>query len=322
MRKINILSNVSDVRIDKFLAEEINIISRSKIKESIILKNVKVNGKNVKPSFKISSGEIINIDLPSGETSLLKPEKINFKVIHEDNDIIVVNKPSNLVVHPGSGNKSGTLVNGLVYHFKKLSKINGQIRPGIIHRLDKNTTGIMIIAKNDFSHQFISHQFEKRTVSKKYVALVWGLVKEDFGKIETSIIRDNKKRTLFKTGKNGRAALTEFKVLDRFENLTFLELKPKTGRTHQIRVHMSSIGHPIFADVDYGGGIKKAKEFQPKISNYLIKLLKEINRQALHAVSISFIHPKTKMRELFTVPIPYDISKIISKLRLENEPFE
>ena len=149
MRKINILSNVSNVRIDKFLAEEINIISRSKIKESIILKNVKVNGKNVKPSFKISSGEIINIDLPSAETSLLKPEKINFQVIHEDNDIIVVNKPSNLVVHPGSGNKSGTLVNGLVYHFKKLSKINGQIRPGIVHRLDKNTTGIMIIAKND-----------------------------------------------------------------------------------------------------------------------------------------------------------------------------
>lgn len=322
MRKINILSNVSNIRIDKFLAEEINLISRSKIKEFIILKNIKVNGKYVKPSFKLSLGEIININLPPIESSFLKPEKIFFQIIFEDDDIIIINKPSNLVVHPGAGNKSGTLVNGLVFHFKNLSEVNGEIRPGIIHRLDKDTTGIIIIAKNDHSHKFIANQFEKRTISKKYIALVWGLVKKNFGKIQTPIIRDNKKRTLFKTGKNGRDALTEYKVLERFEHLTLVELYPKTGRTHQIRVHMSSIGHPIFSDTNYGGGANKAKEFQPKIANEFSRLLKGINRQALHAISISFYHPKTNKKETYIAPIPEDISKIISEVRLEHETFE
>ena len=322
MRNINILSNVSDVRIDKFLAEEIDLISRSKIKESINSQKIKVNGESVKPSFKLSIGQIINIDLPKKESSFLKPEKISFKIIFEDNDLIVINKPAGLVVHPGAGNKSGTLVNGLIYHFNNLSTINGEVRPGIIHRLDKNTSGVMIIAKNDYAHKLIASQFEKRKILKKYIALVWGVPNNDFGIIDSSIVRDNKDRTLFKTAKRGRNALTEFKVLERFHNLSLLEVFPKTGRTHQIRVHLSSIGHPVFSDFSYGGGENKAKGFEPKISKKLIYLLKEINRQALHAISISFTHPKTNKKKLLIAPLPRDISTIISQIRLEYESIE
>ena len=318
MKALSIIAEVSDIRLDKYLAEEIELISRSRIKDSIISKDVLVNGEAVKPSFKLAGGETIQVEISDPQPMELESQPIPLDIIHEDNDIVVLNKQVGLVVHPGAGNRTGTLVNGLIYHFDQLSSVSGSLRPGIVHRLDKDTSGVMVVAKNDAAHGNIALQFSERTVEKTYLSLVWGIPEETEGKIDLSIIRHPKDRTLFTTGEVGRPALTEFRLLESFEHLSLLELTPQTGRTHQLRVHLSEMGHPIFGDDSYGGGEKRAKGFLPEVAKELSRLANILNRQALHAMSLVFDHPSTEERVTFVAPMADDIAAVIHELEPED----
>ena len=318
MKALSIIAEVSNIRLDKYLAEEIELISRSRIKDSIISKDVLVNGEAVKPSFKLAGGETIQVEIPDPQPMELESQPIPLDIIHEDNDIVVLNKQVGLVVHPGAGNRTGTLVNGLIYHFDQLSSVSGSLRPGIVHRLDKDTSGIMVVAKNDAAHGNIALQFSERTVEKTYLALVWGIPEETEGKIDLPIIRHPKERTLFTIGEVGRPALTEFRLLESFEYLSLLELTPRTGRTHQLRVHLSEMGRPIFGDDSYGGGEKRAKGFLPEVAKELSRLAKILSRQALHAMSLVFDHPSTGERVTFVAPMAGDIAAVIHELEPED----
>ena len=318
MKALSIIAEVSDIRLDKYLAEEIELISRSKIKESIVSKDVLVNGEAVKPSFKLAGGETIRVEISDPQPMELESQPILLDIIHEDDDIVVLNKQVGLVVHPGAGNRTGTLVNGLIHHFDQLSSVSGSLRPGIVHRLDKDTSGVIVVAKNDTAHGNIALQFSERTVEKTYLALVWGIPEETEGKIDLPIIRHPKMRTLFTTGEVGRPALTEFRLLEPFEYLSLLELTPRTGRTHQLRVHLSEMGHPIFGDASYGGGESRARGFLPEVTKELTRLAKILNRQALHAMSLVFDHPSTGERVTFVAPMADDIAAVIHELEPES----
>ena len=318
MKALSIIAEVSDIRLDKYLAEEIELISRSKIKESIVSKDVLVNGEAVKPSFKLAGGETIRVEISDPQPMELESQPILLDIIHEDDDIVVLNKQVGLVVHPGAGNRTGTLVNGLIHHFDQLSSVSGSLRPGIVHRLDKDTSGVIVVAKNDAAHGKIALQFSERTVEKTYLALVWGIPEETEGKIDLPIIRHPKMRTLFTTGEVGRPALTEFRLLEPFEYLSLLELTPRTGRTHQLRVHLSEMGHPIFGDASYGGGERRARGFLPEVTKELSRLAKILNRQALHAMSLVFDHPSTGERVTFVAPMADDIAAVIHELEPES----
>ena len=318
MKALSIIAEVSDIRLDKYLAEEIELISRSKIKESIVSKDVLVNGEAVKPSFKLTGGETIRVEISDPQPMELESQPILLDIIHEDDDIVVLNKQVGLVVHPGAGNRTGTLVNGLIHHFDQLSSVSGSLRPGIVHRLDKDTSGVIVVAKNDAAHGNIALQFSERTVEKTYLALVWGIPEETEGKIDLPIIRHPKMRTLFTTGEVGRPALTEFRLLEPFEYLSLLELTPRTGRTHQLRVHLSEMGHPIFGDASYGGGENRARGFLPEVTKELSRLAKILNRQALHAMILVFDHPSTGERVTFVAPMADDIAAVIHELEPES----
>ena len=318
MKALSIIAEVSDIRLDKYLAEEIELISRSKIKESIVSKDVLVNGEAVKPSFKLAGGETIRVEISDSQPMELESQPILLDIIHEDDDIVVLNKQVGLVVHPGAGNRTGTLVNGLIHHFDQLSSVSGSLRPGIVHRLDKDTSGVIVVAKNDAAHGNIALQFSERTVEKTYLALVWGIPEETEGKIDLPIIRHPKMRTLFTTGEVGRPALTEFRLLEPFEYLSLLELTPRTGRTHQLRVHLSEMGHPIFGDASYGGGESRARGFLPEVTKELSRLAKILNRQALHAMSLVFDHPSIGERVTFVAPMADDIAAVIHELEPES----
>ena len=316
MRTLSLCAELSKVRIDKYLADEVEILSRSKIKDLILSKDILVDGNQVKPSFMLSGGETIQIIIPNIQPIELEPQSIPLEILYEDKDIILLNKPAGLVVHPGAGNPNGTLVNGLIYHFAQISS-SKSLRPGIVHRLDKDTSGIMVVAKNDLSHSKLSKQFSLRTVKKNYIALVWGLLGKPQGIINSPIIRHKKDRTLFSIGEKGRASETYYRLVEQFEHLALVELFPKTGRTHQLRVHLASIGHPIFSDKSYGGGEKKIKGFVPDISRKYSKLLQLLSRQALHAMTLEFDHPVTGERQSFLAPLPEDIGNIINYLEPE-----
>ncbi|MEE2877116.1 MAG: RluA family pseudouridine synthase [Candidatus Neomarinimicrobiota bacterium] len=318
MKTLSITADLADIRLDKYLAEEIELISRSRIKKSIIANNVLVDGESVKPSFRLSGGEMIQVELPQPEPTDLESQPIAFDIIHEDDDIILLNKPAGLVVHPGAGNRNGTLVNGLIHHFDQLSSLSGRFRPGIVHRLDKDTSGIMVIAKNDIAHANLSEQFSRRTVKKTYLALVWGVPGQDKGIIDRPIVRHPKERTLFSVGEGGRAATTAYRVLECFEELSLLELSPLTGRTHQLRVHLADISHPIFADDSYGGGAGKAKGYVPELSRVLSSLVNKLARQALHALSLEFDHPCSRESQSYIAPIPNDLASVLHALEPED----
>tara|TARA_B100000700_G_scaffold331779_1_gene468518 strand:+ start:12706 stop:13662 length:957 start_codon:yes stop_codon:yes gene_type:complete len=316
MKTLSLCVELSKIRIDKYLADEIEILSRSKIKYLILSKDILVDGRQVKPSFILEGGEIIEISIPDIEPIELEPQLIPLDILYEDKDIILLNKPAGLVVHPGAGNPNGTLVNGLIYHFTNVSFSNSS-RPGIVHRLDKDTSGIMVIAKNDSSHSNLSKQFSLRTVKKTYIALVWGILMKPKGIIDYPIIRHSKDRTLFSIGKKGRSSETSYRLIEQFEHIALVELSPRTGRTHQLRVHLSSIGHPIFSDDNYGGGENKTKEFLPHIAKKYLKLSQSLSRQALHAMTLEFDHPVTGKRQVSLAPMPNDIGNVINSLEPE-----
>ncbi|WP_028992372.1 RluA family pseudouridine synthase [Thermoanaerobacter thermocopriae] len=285
-------------RIDVFLAAELDY-TRSYIKKLIVDELVFVNGKTVKPSYKVKENDEVVVNIPEAEKIDVLPENIPLDILYEDDDIIVINKPQGMVVHPAPGNYSGTLVNALLYHCKNLSGINGILRPGIVHRLDKDTSGLMVVAKNDKAHISLSNQIKERSVFKKYVAIVEGVIKDEEGKIEAPIGRHPVDRKKMAVIEDGRYALTLYKVLERFKENTLIEAVIKTGRTHQIRVHMAFIGHPVVGDPVYGFKKQKFK----------------LKGQALHSRVLGFIHPTKGVYMEFEAPLPEYFKKLIEILR-------
>ena len=288
-------------RIDKYLAEAFNGKSRSYIQGLIEKENIKVNGKSIKSNYKVKENDEILIAMPEALELEVEAEDIPLDILYEDNDVIVINKPQGMVVHPAPGNYTKTLVNALLYHCKDLSTINGVIRPGIVHRIDKDTTGVLVVAKNDESHNFLSKQLQTHSMKREYIALVEGRLKEDKGTINKPIGRNKKDRLKMGIVEDGKRAVTHYEVLERYKNTTLIKCVLETGRTHQIRVHMASIGHPLVGDEVYGF---KKQRFKLK-------------GQVLHAKTLGFIHPKTKEYMEFTTNLPEYYNNLIEKLRKE-----
>ena len=284
-------------RLDSYLASKIDV-SRSKITKMIKDGNILLNDSKCKASDSIIVGDRISYEIMD-EECLVEPENIPLDIVYEDDDVIVVNKQNGMVVHPAVGNKTGTLVNALMYHSKNLSSINGEFRPGIVHRIDAYTTGLLMVAKNDYAHEFLQKQLQDKTTTRKYVALVWGVIPNDTGVIDAPIMRDKSDRKKMAVGStNSKDAITHFKVLERFKDATLIELKLETGRTHQIRVHLSYIGHPVVNDPVYGRR----------------KLIDDTG-QCLHAKTLGFIHPTTKKYMEFDSELPYCFTNILDRFR-------
>lgn len=301
-------------RLDIYLSKKLPEISRSQIKKMIDRGDVLLSGLPAKSGHKLKETDFINIIIPEIKSLDAKPENIPLDVIYEDRAIIVINKQAGMVVHAGSGNTEKTLVNALLYHCKDLSGIGGVLRPGIVHRLDKDTSGTMVAAKNDTAHKFLARQFKEHTVQKKYIALVCGVVKNDAGKITLPIGRHiTIRHKMSARTRKGRAAVTHYRVLKRFEHFTLLEIKIETGRTHQIRVHLSAIHYPVAGDCIYG-----KKDLPASLSPEIRDVVQGLKRQALHASTLGFIHPDTKRYIEFTSPLPDDMDTAI-KIMAKSE---
>jgi 23S rRNA pseudouridine1911/1915/1917 synthase len=297
--KLLVEENNVEKRLDHFVSENTDI-SRSQVTKLIKEGSILVNGKKTKTGYMTRLNDEILVEFTSQEMEA-KPEKMDLDIVYEDEDVIVVNKANGVVVHPAPGNYTGTLVNGLLYHFKNLSSVNGELRPGIVHRIDADTTGLLMIAKNDKAHEKLAKQLEEKTTHRKYYALVWGVIKNDTGTIDAPIGRDPKDRKkMAVVDNNSKDAVTHFKVLERYKNATLIELKLETGRTHQIRVHMKYIGHPVVNDAIYSNR----------------KLFDETG-QCLHAKELGFVHPTTNKYMEFDSNLPECFINI--KEKLENE---
>lgn len=293
------VSNDSE-RLDSYLISHLDK-SRSKIQSMIKSGNIRVNGMSVKPSYVVHLNDVIEVDEVQEEVMTASPEKMNLDIVYEDDDVIVVNKANGVVVHPAVGNTSGTLVNGLMYHSKNLSSINGEFRPGIVHRIDRDTTGLLMVAKNDKAHEFLAKQLEEKKTRRIYWALVWGVIPNDTGTIDAPIGRDGTDRKkMCVTAVNSKKAITHFRVLERYKSATLIELSLETGRTHQIRVHMNYIGHPVVNDPVYG----KRK-------------IIDNSGQCLHAKTLGFIHPTTLKEMSFDSELPECFVNILNKFKEE-----
>jgi len=304
-------------RLDQYLTTTLKEFSRSQIQKLIRSGCVSVDGSIRKSGFKIIGGEKINVEIPHKDSFAdnLIPENIPLDILYEDQEFVVLNKQSGLVVHPGAGIENGTLVNGLLYHFKSLSNNSGTMRPGIVHRLDKDTTGVILVAKTNKAHSYFGQQFEKRKVKKDYLGVTWGEWKEKTGSINEPISRKRSDPTAFTVTVNGKLSLTDFEVIDTTRYLSIVRFIPKTGRTHQIRVHSAHKGHPIFRDEKYNGGSNRMKGFMPEVSKKLSVLYKSIGRHALHAYKLSIRHPVTEEKLTFEAPIPDDLSLLIKNVK-------
>jgi 23S rRNA pseudouridine1911/1915/1917 synthase len=308
------------LRIDKFIFTRIESTSRTRIQNAANAGNILVNNKPVRPSYKVRPGDIVQIVLPTPPREIeLIPENIPINIIYEDDDVVVVNKEPGMVVHPAYGNYSGTLVNALMWHFKDLPLFQtGELRPGLVHRIDKDTSGILVIAKNELALNRLSKQFFDRTTDRKYIALIWGTPVPSKGTITGNIgrnIRDRKIMQVFPDGSQGKTAITHYKVLEDLGYISIIECKLETGRTHQIRVHFSFIKHPLFNDDEYGGDkILKGTTFS-KYQQFVKNCFTILPRQALHAKSLAFDHPVTGKRLLFDSELPDDMKQVIEKWR-------
>ena len=288
----------NSLRLDKLFALHCQDLSRSRIKELIESGSVLVDGEKAKAGQKLKLGQKVYYFYEEAKPLSVEAEDIDFDIIYEDDDIIVINKPQGLVVHPCTSTKKGTLVNGLLYKIKNLSGINGVLRPGIVHRLDKNTSGLMIVAKNDFAHNIIAKEIEeKKDFSRTYIALCEGHLKDNAGRIETYIARDVKDRKKMAVSSSGKKAITNYNVIKSYDGYDLVEFHLETGRTHQIRVHSKYINHPIVGDEVYG------------------KAVKGLNGQLLHSYKLSFIHPRTQERMSFEIDLPQYFKDFLSKLK-------
>ena len=307
------------IRIDIFLQSQIKNLSRTRIKKIIIEGCVKINDRIIEePAKKIKEKDRIKIKFPIAKESKILPQKINIDVLYEDNDIILINKPAGLVMHPGAGNYDKTLVNALLYFYKnRLSIIGGKLRPGIVHRIDKDTSGVIVVAKNDSAHISLSKQFSDHSIYRKYETLIWGSLRPRNGKIAMPISRSKKNRQLMSVNKfSGKKAITNYKTIEIYENknvpkISLVECRLETGRTHQIRVHMSFKGNAILGDKSYG----KIKKNFKNIDLNLKKKIINFDRQALHAKSLGLIHPKTGRKIFFEAPRPNDFEELIKTLK-------
>ena len=302
-------------RLDKHLADEIPDLSRSYIKKIITEGLVLVDGVGCRPSRHLTTGEVIEVSIPQIETQKIEPEDISIDVVYEDDSLLVIDKPQGLVVHPGAGNKSGTLIAALLFRGVPLSRCGPEDRPGIVHRIDKDTSGLIVVAKTDLAHENLSQQFRAHTTERIYIGICWGRLNLDSGVIDAPLSRHPKNRKKITASQStGKEAITEFTVLERFSNLTYAEFRLKTGRTHQIRVHLAHIGHPICGDRTYGS-MKAGK----LLTNQKMKrAVLGLKRQALHARVLGFVHPTTGEDIRFTSDIPEDIEGLLEVLRSEG----
>ena len=308
------------LRIDKFITVRLGNTSRTRVQNAANAGNILANDVPVKPNYKVKPGDIIQVVLPTPPREIeLIPENIPVNIIYEDDDVIVVNKEPGMVVHPAYGNYTGTLVNALMWHFKDLPLFQtGELRPGLVHRIDKNTSGILLIAKNEFAHNRLARQFFDRTTDRKYVALVWGTPEPPEGIISGNVGRNPKDRKImcvFPDGSHGKHAVTHYKVIENLGYISMVECKLETGRTHQIRVHFSYIKHPLFNDEEYGGDRILKGTTYTKYQQFVKNCFAILPRQALHAKSLSFDHPVTGERLSFDSELPDDMKKVAEKWR-------
>ena len=308
-------------RLDHYLSDHLTKYSRSRLQSFIRSGQILVNGNKCKTGYSLEMNDIIQVDVLKEESNLKKlvPENLNLTIIHEDESIVVINKPAGIIVHPGTGINSGTVANGLAYHFQKLSNINGDLRPGIVHRLDKDTSGVMVIAKTNSAHTFLADQFKDRKVKKKYIGLTWGLWDNANGEINEPLLRDKKDPTKYSVKANGKNSITRYEVEKIFRHSSLVSFFPLTGRTHQIRVHASYCGHPIFGDEKYGGGISRSKGFLPEFKSHYKKLIQKFNRHALHAEMLELIHPISKQIVKFDAPLPQEYLDLVKSINILNE---
>ncbi|MCJ8210103.1 RluA family pseudouridine synthase [Mucilaginibacter sp. RS28] len=307
------------LRVDKFLMNRIENATRNRIQNAIELGNVLVNQKVIKSSYRVKPGDVISVVLPHPPRDTeVYPENIPLDIVYEDDDLLVINKPAGLVVHPGYNNYTGTLVNGLVYHFQQLPTMPGNDgRPGLVHRIDKDTSGLLLISKNERSITYLARQFYEHTITRKYLALVWGDLETD-GTITGYIGRsaaDRRVMSVYDDPEKGKWSVTHYKVLERFGYVTLIECQLETGRTHQIRAHLKHIGHPLFSDAAYGGDrILKGTVFG-KYKQFVENCFELMPRQALHAQTLGFVHPATKKKLHFEAPLPQDFEGVLNKWR-------
>ena len=309
-----------NMRLDKYLSEQLVDYSRSQIQAMIQDGKVMIDGRKEKSSYRLQGSEAIVVDPIQSQPYpvIIEPQDIPLSIVYEDDAIIVIDKQSGLVVHPGTGQKDNTLVNGLMFYTSALSDIYGLTRPGIVHRLDRDTSGVMVIAKTNLAHRKIAKQFENKQVKKTYIGLTWGIWTENEGLIDEPIKRKRSDPTSFNVDETGRKATTGYKIERAWRYISKVQFYPKTGRTHQIRVHADHMGHPIVADQKYGGGEKRTKGFLPEVTKELRQVLTILERQALHAMSIEFLHPETEKTVSFQAPFPDDIN---SAIKLLNEKY-
>ena len=320
-KKINLIVKDDDknLRVDVFINKREIQISRTRIKNLILNRKLKFNNEILQdPSKKISIGDILELTIPEPKKASLKPFDYKLDIIYEDDDLIVLNKPAGIVMHPGAGNFDNTIVNALMnYDKNSLSNIGDELRPGIVHRIDKNTSGLVVIAKNNPTHEHLSIQFNKHSIIRVYELLIWGKIRPSKGKIETLITRSSKNRQMMEVSNTkGKKAITNYKTIETFENkntptLSLLECKLETGRTHQIRVHMNYLGNSIVGDDKYKKKFKKIENIEPLLE----KNLTNLNRQFLHAKTIGFIHPKKKEEMIFNSILPQELEIILKMLR-------
>ena len=300
-------------RLDVYLTSHVENATRTKVQEAIRNGEVVVNGKRVKVSHAIIPGEVIRVELSKPEPPEVLPENIPLDIVYEDKHLLVVNKPAGMVTHPAYKNYSGTLVNALLYHSRSLSQPH-PLRPGIVHRLDKDTSGLLVVAKDETTHQKLSRQFANKTTEREYRAIVWGVFKSPEGIIEASLGRSKSDRKKVAVVKEGKYAVTEYEVMEQFTYLALLRLRLRTGRTHQIRVHLAHIHHPVFGDETYGGRKISAGGIDGKKKAEAANLLERISRQALHAKKLGFVHPVTKEFMRFDSELPEDMKKVLEFL--------
>ena len=326
MKKIsNFLVSEADKnkRIDIFLNEQNKELSRTRIKNLILKEKLKLNNEIINnPSKKISVGDKIVLQIQEQKEPSLKPYAFKLDIVYEDEDLLIINKPSGIIMHPGAGNYDQTIVNALIHYNKdNLSTIGEKLRPGIIHRIDKDTSGLIVVAKNNESHENLSIQFSNHTITRVYQLLIWGKLRPSSGKIDTFITRSSKNRQMMEVSNSkGKRAITNYKTIEVFENdktptLSLVECRLETGRTHQIRVHMTHLGNSIMGDRKYKKKYKKLKNVDTKLENLIYKL----NRQFLHAKTIGFIHPKTKEEMIFSSILPQELENILKLLRNTNK---
>tara|TARA_B100001142_G_C14205465_1_gene605497 strand:- start:92 stop:1072 length:981 start_codon:yes stop_codon:yes gene_type:complete len=324
-KNINLIvkSDENNLRVDIFINKREDQISRTRIKNLILKKKLKLNNEIINsPSKKITTGDKITLQIPEPEEASLKPYNFKLKIVYEDKDLLIIDKPAGIIMHPGAGNYDRTIVNALMHYNKDaLSTIGDQLRPGIVHRIDKDTSGLIVIAKNNHTHENLSLQFNAHTITRVYQLLIWGKLRPSSGKIDTFITRSSKNRQMMEVSNfKGKRAITNYKTLEIFENdktptLSLVECRLETGRTHQIRVHMTYMGNSIMGDGKYKKKYKKLKNIDTNLENLIYKL----DRQFLHAKTLGFIHPKTDKEMIFSSILPQDLENILKLLRNTNK---